>query len=64
MMFLGMFRGGLQKMVKKGSKFVPPGPKNIEFSPFLAIFTVFGLKNYSSELIFLIIFLYDVSGHI
>jgi len=49
MMFFGMFRVDLQKIVKKVSKFAPPGPKNNNFSPFLAIYTVFGLKNYSSE---------------
>ena len=27
MMFLGIFRSDLQKIVKKGSKFGPPGPK-------------------------------------
>merc|ERR1712148_115717 len=27
MMFLGIFRSDLQKFVKKGSKFDPPGPK-------------------------------------
>jgi len=35
MMFLGMFKGDLQKIVKKRSKFVPPGPKNNDFWPFL-----------------------------
>ena len=29
------------KIVKKGSKFGPPGPKNDYFGPILAIFTVF-----------------------
>ena len=41
MMFLGMFRGGLQKMVKKGSKFVPPGPKKHRIFPFFGHFHSF-----------------------
>jgi len=40
MMFLGIFKSDLQKIVKKGSKFGPPGPKK---QPFLAIFAVFYL---------------------
>ena len=51
-MFLGIVRSDLQKIVKKGSKFGPPGPKkNNLFWPFLQFF---GLRNFSSELIFLI----------
>ena len=38
MMFLGIFRSDLQKFVKKGSKFDPPGPKN---GHFLALFWPF-----------------------
>ena len=45
MMVLGMFRSDLKKIVKKGSKFGPPGPKK---QPFLALFwpfsQFFGLK--------------------
>ena len=41
----------MQKIVEKGSKFGPPGPKNNLFWPFLQFF---GLRNFSSELIFLI----------
>jgi len=41
MMFLGMFRGGLQKMVKKGSKFVPPGPKKTSNFPLFWPFSQF-----------------------
>ena len=51
MMFLGMFRSDLQKIVKKGSKFGPSGPKRQSFFSFSQFF---GLKNFSSELIFLI----------
>ena len=51
MMFLGIVRSDLQKIVEKGSNFGPPGPKNNLFWPFLQFF---GLRNFSSELIFLI----------
>ena len=51
MMFLDIFRSDLQKIVKTGSKFDPSEPKNNLFWPFLQFF---GLKNFSSELIFLI----------
>ena len=51
MLFLGIFRSDLKKIVEKGSKFGPPGPKNNLFWPFLQFF---GLRNFSSELIFLI----------
>ena len=55
MMFLGIFRSDLQKIVKKGSKFGPPGAKKRSF---LALFwpfsQFFGLRNFSSEWIFLI----------
>jgi len=41
-MFLGIFRNDLQKILKKGSKFGPPGAKKTTiFGPFLVIFTVF-----------------------
>ena len=33
MIFLGIFRSDLQKIVKKGSKFDPPGPKNAGCPP-------------------------------
>ena len=53
-MFLGMFRGDFQKIVKNGSKFGPPGPKK---RPFFALFwpfsQFFGLRNCSSEWFFL-----------
>ena len=51
MMFLDIFRSEMQKIVEKGSKFGPPGPKNNLFWPFLQFF---GLWCFSSELIFLI----------
>ena len=51
MMFKDISRSDLQKIVKKGSKFGPPGPKNNLFLPFLQFF---GLWCFSSELIFLI----------
>ena len=55
MMFLGIFRSDLQKIVEIGSKFGPPEPKK---QPFLALFWpfshFFGLWNFSSEWIFLI----------
>ena len=55
MMFLGIFRSDLQKFLKKGSKSDPPGPKNGHFWPFFWSFSqFFGLRNFSSELIFLI----------
>ena len=41
MMFLGIFRSDLQKFVKKGSKFDPPGPKNGHFLPFFGHFCSF-----------------------
>ena len=41
MMFLGIFRSDLQKFVKKGSKFDPPGPKNGHFLPFFGYFRSF-----------------------
>ncbi len=37
MMFFGMFRSDFQKIVKKGSKFGPPGPKNNHFAPFVRL---------------------------
>ena len=40
-MFLGIFRSDLQKIVKKGSKFDPPGPKNDHFWPFFGHFRSF-----------------------
>ena len=40
-MFLGIFRSDLQKIVKKGSKFDPPGPKNGHFLPFFRHFRSF-----------------------
>ena len=44
MMFLGIFRSDLQKFVKKGSKFDPPGPKNGNFLPFFGHFQYFYLS--------------------
>ena len=41
MMFLGIFRSDLQKIVKKGSKFDPPGPKNGHFWSFFGHFHSF-----------------------
>ena len=41
MMVLGIFRSDLKKMVKKGSKFDPPGPKNGHFWPFFGHFRSF-----------------------
>ena len=41
MMFKGIFRSDLQKIVKKGSKFGPPGPKNGHFLPFFGHFRSF-----------------------
>ena len=41
MMFFGIFRSDLQKFVKKGSKFDPPGPKNGHFLPFFRHFCSF-----------------------
>ena len=41
MMFLGIFRSDLQKIVKKGSKFGPPGPKNGHFWPLFCHFRTF-----------------------
>ena len=41
MMSLGLFRSDLQKIVKKGSKFGPPGPKNGHFWPFFGHFPSF-----------------------
>jgi len=38
---LGIFRSDLQKFVKKGSKFDPPGPKNGHFLPFFGHFCSF-----------------------
>ena len=50
MMFLGIFRSDLQKIVKKGSKFDPPGPKNAQFRPFFGHFRSFSdLEIFSSE---------------
>ena len=50
MMFKGIFRSDLQNIVKKGSKFGPPGPKKKTiFGPFLAISEFFGLINISRE---------------
>ena len=40
-MFLGIFRSDLQKIVKKGSKFGPPGPKYGHFWPFFGHFRSF-----------------------
>ena len=40
-MFKGIFRSDLQKFVKKGSKFGPPGPKNGNFWPFFGHFCSF-----------------------
>ena len=58
MMFLGIFRSDLQKIVKKGSNFDPPGPKNRHFWPFFWPFLqFFGLRNFTSEWIFLIFYL-------
>ena len=55
MMFLVIFRSDFQKIVKKGSKFDPPGQKNGHFWPFFWPFSqFFGLRNFSSEWIFLI----------
>ena len=48
-MFLGMFRSDLQKIVKKGSKFGPPGPKNGHFWPFFGHF-----RNFSDLKFFLV----------
>ena len=50
MMFFGMFRSDFQKIVKKGSKFGPPGPKNNHFAPFVR------LEFFSSEWFFLIFY--------
>ena len=59
----GIFRSDLQKIVKKGSKFGPPGPKN---GHFLALFwpfsQFFGLINLFRQLMFLIS-QYDVPGY-
>ena len=41
MMFLGIFRSDLQKIVKNGSKFDPPGPKNGHYWPFFGLFRSF-----------------------
>ena len=50
MMFLGIFRSDLQKIVKKGSKFVPLGPKNGHYWPFFGHF-----RSFSDLEIFLVI---------
>ena len=55
MMFLGIFRSDLQKIVKKGSKFGPLGPKKQSIlSLFWSFSQFFGLTNFSNEWIFLI----------
>jgi len=41
MMFLGIFRSDLQKIVKKGSKFGPAWPKMAIVQPLFVIFAVF-----------------------
>ena len=52
----GIFRSDRQKVVREGSKFGPPGPKNGNFWPFFWPFSqFFGLWIFSSEWIFLII---------
>ena len=53
MMFLGIFRNDLQKIVREGSKFGPPGPKKQPFLQFLDL-KIFPVHE------FFLIFLYGV----